>query len=167
MRERVALAHPARLRRRRPAARYPDRHGQRASRRRNLSGTRIIGYLRSAKLPGASLRNSNAGADPGNQSMGVMRATFVGADLKGADLSGANLYKADFSHADLTGAKLQRANLENADLLQTDFTRADLTGAKLAKSDIDGAIFTGAVGVSQIQGLDQARNRDKATFDAP
>ncbi|MFL5515037.1 MAG: pentapeptide repeat-containing protein [Gemmatimonadales bacterium] len=133
----------------------------------NLSGTRIIGYLRSAKLPGADLRNSNAGADPGNQSMGVMRATFVGADLKGADLSGANLYKADFSHADLTGAKLQRVNLENADLLQTDFTGADLTGAKMAKADIDGAIFTSAVGVSQIQGLDQARNRDKATFDAP
>ena len=37
----------------------------------NLSGTRIIGYLRSAKLPGADLRHSNAGADPGNQSMGV------------------------------------------------------------------------------------------------
>ena len=56
----------------------------------NLSGTRIIGYLRSAKLAGAKLVNANAGADPGNQSMGVMRATFVSADLSGADLSGAN-----------------------------------------------------------------------------
>jgi uncharacterized protein YjbI with pentapeptide repeats len=122
--------------------------------------------LRSAKLPGASLQNSNAGADPGINPWGHARH-LRRRGPQGADLSGANLYKADFSHADLTGAKLQRANLENADLLQTDFTRADLTGAKLAKSDIDGAIFTGAVGVSQIQGLDQARNRDKATFDAP
>ena len=50
--------------------------------------------------------------------------------------------------------------------MQTDFTRADLTGARLAKSNIDGANFRGAIGVDQIQGLDQARNRDKAIFDA-
>jgi uncharacterized protein YjbI with pentapeptide repeats len=132
----------------------------------NLAGTRIIGYLRSAKLGGASLRGANAGADPGNQSMGVMRATFVGADLSGADLSDANLFKADLSHANLTNAKLARTNLMNADLVQTDLTRADLTDAKLAKANVDEAIFTQAVGVSRIQGLDQARNREKAKFDA-
>ena len=132
----------------------------------NLAGTRIIGYLRGAKLGGASLRRANAGADPGNQSMGVMRATFVGADLSGADLSDANLFKADLSHANLTNAKLARTNLMNADLIQTNLTRADLTGAKLAKANIDEAIFTNAVGVDRIQGLDQARNREKAIFDA-
>ncbi len=132
----------------------------------NLAGTRIIGYLRNAKLGGASLRRANAGADPGNQSMGVMRATFVGADLSGADLSDANLFKADLSHANLTNAKLARTNLMNADLVQTDFTRADLTDAKLAKANVDEAIFTQAVGVSRIQGLDQARNRERAKFDA-
>jgi len=107
----------------------------------------------------------DSGADPGNQSMGVMRATFVGANLSGADLSGANLYKADFSHADLTGAKLNGANLENADLVQTDLGQADLTGARFAKANIDGTNFRGATGVSRIRGLDQARNRDKAYFD--
>jgi uncharacterized protein YjbI with pentapeptide repeats len=132
----------------------------------NLAGTRIIGYLRGAKLNGASLRHANAGADPGNQSMGVMRATFVGADLSGADLSDANLFKADLSHANLTNAKLVRTNLMNADLIQTDLTRADLTDAKLAKANIDEADFSSAVGVASIQGLDQARNREKATFDA-
>jgi uncharacterized protein YjbI with pentapeptide repeats len=132
----------------------------------NLAGTRIIGYLRGANLRGASLRRSNAGADPGNQSMGVMRATFVGADLSGADLSDANLFKADLSHANLTNAKLARANLMNADLIQADLTRADLTGAKLAKANIDEAIFTQAVGLDRIEGLDQTRNRDKAKFDA-
>jgi uncharacterized protein YjbI with pentapeptide repeats len=132
----------------------------------NLAGTRIIGYLRAAKLNGASLRGANAGADPGNQSMGVMRATFVGADLSGADLSDANLFKADLSHANLTNAKLARTNLMNADLIQTDLTRADLTEARLAKANIDEAIFREAVGVDRIQGLDQARNREKAIFDA-
>jgi uncharacterized protein YjbI with pentapeptide repeats len=132
----------------------------------NLSRTRIIGYLRAAKLGGASLKNANAGADPGNQSMGVMRATFVGADLSGADLTDANLFKADFSHANLTNAKLANANLMNADLIQTDLTRADLTGAKLAKANIDEAIFTQAVGIDRIEGLDQTRNREKAIFDA-
>jgi uncharacterized protein YjbI with pentapeptide repeats len=132
----------------------------------NLSGARIIGYLRGAKLGGASLRHANAGADPGNQSMGVMRATFVSADLSGADLSDANLFKADLSHANLTNAKLIRTNLMNADLIQTDLTRSNLTGAKLAKANIDEAIFTQAVGVDQIQGLDQTRNREKASFDA-
>jgi uncharacterized protein YjbI with pentapeptide repeats len=131
----------------------------------NLAGTRIIGYLRAAKLGGASLRRANAGADPGNQSMGVMRATFVGADLSGADLTDANLFKADLSHANLSNAKLVRTNLMNADLVQTDLTRADLTDAKLAKANVDEAIFTQAVGVSRIQGLDQARNREKAKFD--
>jgi uncharacterized protein YjbI with pentapeptide repeats len=132
----------------------------------NLSGARIIGYLRGAKLGGASLRHANAGADPGNQSMGVMRATFVSADLSGADLSDANLFKADLSHANLTNAKLIRTNLMNADLIQTDLTRSNLTGAKLAKANIDEAIFTQAVGVDRIQGLDQTRNREKAHFDA-
>jgi len=50
--------------------------------------------------------------------------------------------------------------------VQTDLTRADLTGARLAKSNIEGANFRGATGISKIQGLDQARNRDKAIFDA-
>jgi uncharacterized protein YjbI with pentapeptide repeats len=132
----------------------------------NLGRTRIIGYLRSAKLNGASLRGANAGADRGNQSMGVMRATFVGADLSGADLSDANLFKADLSHASLTNAKLARTNLMNADLIQTDLTRADLTGAKLSQANLDEAIFTQAVGLDRTVGLNQARNREKAIFDA-
>jgi uncharacterized protein YjbI with pentapeptide repeats len=132
----------------------------------NLSETRIIGYLRSANLSGATIRNANAGADPGNQSMGVMRATFVGADLSGADFSGTNLFKADFSHANLSGAKLAGANLENAELVQTDLTKADVTGMRLSKADLNEADFRGATGVSLLKGLDEARNKDKAIFDA-
>jgi uncharacterized protein YjbI with pentapeptide repeats len=134
--------------------------------RANLARARIIGYLRGAKLAGASLRDANVGADPGNQSMGVMRAAFVGADLSGADLTGANLFKADFSHANLSNAKLAGADLRNSELVQTDFTHADLTGAKLDKANLDGTIFTGIVGRAQLQGLANTRNREKAIFDA-
>jgi uncharacterized protein YjbI with pentapeptide repeats len=132
----------------------------------NLTKTRIIGYLRNANLAGAVLRDANIGADPGNQSMGVMRATFVGADLSGADFSGANLFKVDFSYANLAGAKLVNADMSNGDLVQTDFSKADVTGANFAKADINGANFRGVVGRAQAKGLDQARNRDKAIFDA-
>lgn len=127
----------------------------------------LSGYLKNAKLVRANLSGANIGADPGNQSMGVMRATFVGADLSGADLSNANLFKADFSYANLGGARLSGADLRNSDLVQPDFSRADLTGTKLNKADVNGANFRGVVGRAQIKGLDEARNRDKAMFDAP
>jgi uncharacterized protein YjbI with pentapeptide repeats len=131
-----------------------------------LSRTRIIGFLKDAQLAGANLRDANIGADPGNQSMGVMRAQFGGADLTGADLTGANLFKADFSYAVLRNAKLARADLSNSDLVQADFTGADLTGANLAKADVNGAIFRNVTGRSEIKGLDETRNRTKAIFDA-
>ena len=99
--------------------------------------------------------------------MGVMRATFVGADLTGADLSGANLYKADFSHADLTAPSSPGPTSRMRDLVQTDLQagRRD-RGPSWPRPNIEGANFRGAIGRSRIQGLDQARNRDKAIFDA-
>ncbi len=130
----------------------------------DLRDTRIIGYLRKVNLSGALLAGANIGADPGNQSMGVMRAQFVGADLTGADLSGANLFKADFSYATLVRANLAGANLANAELVQTDLTEADVSEVDLTLADMNGAIFTRARGVSTLKGLAEARNRDKAVF---
>ena len=130
-----------------------------------LDSTRIIGYYRKARLVGSHLRQSNAGADPGNQSMGVMRVTFVGADLTGADLTGINLFKADLSYASLRQADLTGANLGLADLVDTDFSNATVTNATVTQADLDGAIFTGAKGVRSLKGLDTAKNRDKAQFD--
>jgi uncharacterized protein YjbI with pentapeptide repeats len=130
-----------------------------------LDSTRIIGYYRKAKLADARLRQSNAGADPGNQSMGVMRATFVGADLTGADLTGINLFKADLSYATLRQASLAGANLGLADLINTDFTNADVANANVSQANLEGAVFTGAKGVRSLKGLDQAKNRDRAQFD--
>jgi uncharacterized protein YjbI with pentapeptide repeats len=132
----------------------------------DLRETRIIGYLKKAILTGADFRNANIGADPGNQSMGVMRAQFSNADLSGANLSGANLYKADFSFARLVGARLNDANLRNSELVQADLTQADVTGADVAQADLAGAIFTGAIGFSRMKGLAEAKHRDQVV-DAP
>lgn len=52
-------------------------------------------------------------------------------------------------------------------LVKTDFTRANLTGAKLNQADVNGANFRGVTGRAQIEGLDEARNGEKAIFDAP
>lgn len=131
----------------------------------DLRDTRIIGYLKAAKLRGTNLQNANIGADPGNQSMGVMRAQFGSADLSGADFTGANLFKADFGYAKLIGAKLVNVDLRNAEMIQADLTEADVTGANVASADLNGTIFTKAKGVSTLKGLDQARNKDKAVFD--
>lgn len=130
----------------------------------NLAGTRIIGYLRKATLRGARLAAANIGADPGNQSMGVMRAQFGGADLSGADLSGANLFKADFSYATLHRATLTNADLRNSELIGADLTGADLTDARLDFADVSGAIFKDVTGRDRIQGLASTRNREKALW---
>jgi len=136
----------------------------------NLSGAtldsaRIIGYYPKATLAGARLRHADVGADPGNQSMGVMRAAFPGADLAGADFTDANLFKVDFSYASLRQASLAGANLNNSDLVNTDFTNANLTNASVSQADLEGANFTGARGIRTLKGLDQAKHRDRAQFD--
>ena len=129
----------------------------------DLRKTRIIGYFRGATLAGADLREANIGADPGNQSMGVMRTSFESAKLGGANFGGANLYKADFNHAEAGDASFAGANLSTTVLRGTDFSGADFTGADLTFADFDGAILTNARGIAGAKGIDTAKNRDKAT----
>lgn len=130
----------------------------------NLSGARIIGYLRKARLRGTRLTGANIGADPGNQSMGVMRAQFGGADLTGADLSNANLFKADFSYATLHRVSLTGADLRNSELIGADLTGANVTDAKFDLADVSGTVFKDVIGRERMQGLGTARNRDKAVW---
>src|SRR5207245_2331984 len=54
----------------------------------DLTRARIISPMSHARFARATLSNANLGADPGNQSMGVM---LTDADLTGADLLGAIL----------------------------------------------------------------------------
>ena len=98
-----------------------------------------------AKAPRARFVRANLGADPGNQTMGIMRLDASGVDFTGADFTGANLRKVLLVRADLTGA---------------DLTDADVTGA-----DLTGAILKGVRGRDRIRGLDKALHVDQATFN--
>jgi uncharacterized protein YjbI with pentapeptide repeats len=62
--------------------------------------------------------------------------------------------------ADLTGFNLTRATLVGAD-----FTGATLTNVTLDGAEIHQAIFTGAVGMDTLRGLDTAEGRDTAIFE--
>jgi len=111
----------------------------------DLTGARVIAVMTNAKLVRTMLAHANLGADPGNQSMGVMRTDVTSADLSGADLTAANLRKVNFTRANLTGA---------------DLTDSDVTGA-----DLTGAILRTIRGRDRIRGLDKALNRDQAIFN--
>src|SRR6058998_480076 len=111
----------------------------------DLAHARIIAPMSNAKFARAKLANADLGADPGNQSMGIMRTDASGVDFTGADFSGANLRKVLLVRADLTGA---------------DLTDADVTGA-----DLSGAILRSIRGRDRIRGLDKAIHADQAIFN--
>src|SRR6266480_4284173 len=80
----------------------------------DLSGARLIGPMSNAKAQRARFVKANLGADPGNQSMGIMRVDASGVDFSGADFTGANLRKVLLVRADLTGADLTDADVTGA-----------------------------------------------------
>lgn len=111
----------------------------------DLTRARLISPMSNAQFARAKLTNANLGADPANQSMGVMRTDATGVDFSGADLSGANLRKVNFTRANLTGA--------------------DLAGADLTGADLTGTILRSIRGRDKIRGLDKALNVDQAVFN--
>jgi len=111
----------------------------------DLTRARIVSPMSHATFARAKLTQANLGADPGNQSMGVMRTDVTGADFTDADLSGANLHKALMIRADLTGA--------------------DLTDAEVSGADLTGAILRNIRGRERIRGLDRALHVDQAVFN--
>ena len=113
----------------------------------DLTGVRIIGAAQGAIFVRAKLEHADFGADPRNQPMGVMRVDLSDANLSGADLTGANMRKVKLTRATLTGA--------------------NLTGCDLSFAELSGANFQKIVGRDAIKGLDQAKFRDEAIFDAP
>jgi len=112
----------------------------------DFTDARVILAGAGATFVRAKFAHANAGADPGNQPMGLMRADFTGADFTGADLADANFRK----------VKLTRANLTGADLTNTDLTLAEL----------DGTILRSIKGRTSIRGLDKAKHLDDAVFDS-
>ncbi len=141
----------------------------------NLRGSRIIATLDGANLSNADLSGADWGVDIKNQPMGQMRVSLKNANLSGARLVDANLNRAMLRFAKFIGADLQGTNLFRADLAGADFTRANLQGAELSQArleeaifreaDLSGARFREIRGKSAIQGLNKAKNLNKAIFE--
>jgi len=121
--------------------------------RANFSGARIIARFSRFDLRGADFSGAQMGVDMRNQSMGLMRTDFTGANLEGANFAGADLGRALLSWANLRGAnfrgaRLHMANFVGADLGGADLTDADATGATFEKAKLEGAI-----GLKTVKGL--------------
>lgn len=118
-----------------------------------FAGAHIIARLAQVDLRGADFSGARMGADMTNQSMGLMRVDFSGADLSGANFTNADLSRALLRFANLTGATLTHANLSGADFSGADLTGADLTGANATEADFGGAVLTNARGLDTVKGL--------------
>jgi uncharacterized protein YjbI with pentapeptide repeats len=129
----------------------------------NLSGARIFARLSRADFRNANLADARLGTERNQFKMPKQ------TDLSGALFGGANLRHADFTGANLIFANMATANLRDAILVSADLSNADLSGAELAGADFTGAniygtVFKGAKGLAEVNGLDHAKNRDKAIF---
>jgi uncharacterized protein YjbI with pentapeptide repeats len=123
----------------------------------NFTGARIIARFSRFDLSGADFSHAMMGADMKNQSMGLMRTDFSGANLASANFTAADLGRAALRFANLTGANLTDANLTGADLSGADLTGADLSNADAADADFGNAILKDAKGLDTVKGLDLAR----------
>lgn len=125
----------------------------------NLSGAHIMARFALDDMHGANFSHAMMAADMRNQSMGLIRTDFSGANLVGANFTGAHCAYASFRFARLAGA-----NFSGASLLHTDFSGADLKGANLTGADATGADFggadlNGATGLNSVKGLPAAAAR--------
>jgi uncharacterized protein YjbI with pentapeptide repeats len=129
----------------------------------NLSGALIMSPLARVNFRGANM--SHLKTQQGRARLEwILWSDFSGSDFTGADLSYAELPQAKLRFAKLVNAKLAGALLAGADLSRADLTGADLTGAELTGADLDGAILKGVIGLDQAEGLDAAKNRDRAIY---
>lgn len=127
--------------------------------RAKFTGARVIARFGGFDLRGADFTDAKLGVDMRNQSMGILRADFSGANLEGADFIRADLGRAWFRFAKLRGARLVGASLLHADFSGADLTGADLTGADATGADFGAAILEGAKGLETVTGLDRAGTR--------
>src|SRR2546430_12565776 len=66
--------------------------------------TTLFRSMTNAQLVRATLAHANLGADPGNQSKGVMRTDVTSADLSGADLTDRKSTRLNSSHSQISYA---------------------------------------------------------------
>jgi uncharacterized protein YjbI with pentapeptide repeats len=123
----------------------------------NFTGARIVARFSRFDLSGADFSHALLGADMKNQSMGLMRTDFAGANLARANFAGADLSRASLRFANLAGANFVGAKLTGADLSGADLTGADLTNADATEADFGNAILTDAKGLDTVRGLNLTR----------
>ncbi len=123
----------------------------------NFTAARIIARFSQFDLSGANFAHALMGADMRNQSMGLMRADFSGANLVGADFTAADLGRASLRFANLAGANLAGANLAGADLSGADLTGADLSNIDASDADFGNAVLKDVKGLDTAKGLNLAR----------
>jgi uncharacterized protein YjbI with pentapeptide repeats len=114
----------------------------------DLSEASITVHFSFDDMRGANFSHAHMTVNMANQSMGLLRTEFIGANLNGANFAGAGLGHVTFRFARLNGARFNGANLSNAD-----FTGAYLTGADFTGANVSGATFEGATLIA-IKGLD-------------
>lgn len=116
-----------------------------------MAGAVLSGFLDYCDFRWADLSDVKFGAGGG-------ATTLIGAKFGESQLRRTQFGTAALTFAHFAGAGLTDADLSGCELSQADFSGADVTGMNVAGADLHDAIFTGARGIEQIKGLDQARN---------
>lgn len=113
----------------------------------DLSDTSATVHFSYDDMRGAKFMGTRQSVVLANQSMGMLRSEYVGADLDGADFTGAQLGRITFEFAKLNGAVFRDADLTRADFTGAYLTGADFTGAKLDHANFESATLTGVKGL--------------------
>ena len=113
----------------------------------DLSDTSATVHFSGDDMRGAILKRSNQSVVLANQSMGMLRSEYVGANLDGADFTDAKLGRITFEFAKLNNAIFRGADLTHADFTGAYLTGADFTGAKFDHTNFDAAVTKDAKGL--------------------
>jgi uncharacterized protein YjbI with pentapeptide repeats len=113
----------------------------------DLSDTSATVHFSYDDMRGVNFQGTEMSVVLANQSMGMLRSEFKGANLDGADFTGAHLGRITFEFAKLKGAIFRGADLTRADFTGAYLTGADFTGAKLDDATFEQATLTGVKGL--------------------
>jgi uncharacterized protein YjbI with pentapeptide repeats len=103
-------------------------------------------------MRGANFTGTRMSVVLANQSMGILRSEFKGANLDGANFTDAGLGHITFEFAKLNDANFSGADLTRADFTGADLTNADFTGAKLDHTTFEQATLRGVTGLAEAGG---------------
>ncbi len=113
----------------------------------DLSDTSATVHFSGDDMRGANVQRSNQSVVLANQSMGMLRSEYVGANLDGANFTDAKLGRITFEFAKLNKAIFRGADLTRADFTGAYLTGADFTGAKFDHTNFDSAVTKDAKGL--------------------